>query len=83
MLKDGGDFVTKIFRGELLPALLEEVSRYFGRVRIVKPAASRASSMEAFLVAQGRLGDATEHGEIIWEMETCGMDGLDSDKIYA
>ena len=82
LLKENGVFVSKIFRGELVPALLKEVAQYFAQVRIVKPAASRASSMEAFLVAQGRLIDTTKSGHIIWELETCGMDGLDSDKIY-
>ncbi len=53
-LAPGGAFVTKAFQGGLDAALLAELKRGFEKVRHAKPKASRAESVEIYLVATGR-----------------------------
>ncbi len=52
-LKEGGIFVTKVFRGGADQDLLAEMKKSFKSVRHFKPPASRAQSAETYLVAQG------------------------------
>jgi len=52
VLGPGGSFVCKLFQGEGTDALIAEARRVFGRVRIMKPEASRAGSSEVYLVAR-------------------------------
>jgi len=52
VLKPGGDFVCKLFQGEGTDAFIADVRRSFGKVRIMKPRASRAGSSEIYLVAR-------------------------------
>jgi 23S rRNA (uridine2552-2'-O)-methyltransferase len=51
-LKPDGSFICKLFQGEGTEALIAEARRAFGKVKIVKPKASRASSSEIYLVAR-------------------------------
>lgn len=53
VLKPGGSFIGKIFQGGAAPALLARLKTQFREVRHVKPAASRAESVELYLVARG------------------------------
>ena len=53
VLKPGGAFVTKVFRGGADADLLKRVRARFETVRHVKPPASRADSAETYLVARG------------------------------
>ena len=53
MLKPGGAFVAKVFRGGADADLLKRVRVRFATVRHVKPPASRPDSAETYLVAQG------------------------------
>lgn len=51
ILAPGGTFVSKVFRGECLESLLRRNAlSFFKHVDVSKPDASRASSMECFLV---------------------------------
>ncbi|MDH4109485.1 MAG: 23S rRNA methyltransferase [Gammaproteobacteria bacterium] len=52
VLKPGGDFVCKLFQGEGTDAFIAEVRRSFGKVRAIKPRASRSGSSEIYLVAR-------------------------------
>ena len=52
LLKPRGDFVCKLFQGEGTDAFIAEARRAFGRVRIMKPEASRPGSPEVYLVAR-------------------------------
>ena len=52
VLKDGGSFVCKVFQGEGTDAFIQEARRHFGRVKVMKPKASRAGSREVYLVAR-------------------------------
>jgi 23S rRNA (uridine2552-2'-O)-methyltransferase len=53
VLKPGGSFVGKVFRGGATGDLLKRVKRHFREVKHVKPPASRAESVELYLVALG------------------------------
>ena len=51
-LKPGGDFVCKLFQGEGADAFIAAARQRFGRVRVMKPEASRPGSREVYLVAR-------------------------------
>lgn len=53
VLKPGGKFVAKIFRGKDVDLLYAQLKLVFERVRVAKPRSSRASSVEAFVVCTG------------------------------
>ncbi|KAJ4371699.1 tRNA (uridine-2'-O-)-methyltransferase trm7 [Didymella sp. IMI 355093] len=53
VLKPGGKFVAKIFRGKDVDLLFAQLKIVFKRVRVAKPRSSRASSIEAFVVCEG------------------------------
>ncbi|HEX4159280.1 MAG TPA: RlmE family RNA methyltransferase [Rhizomicrobium sp.] len=53
VLKPGGTFVGKVFQGGAAGDLLARVKQRFREVRHVKPPASRAESVELYLVATG------------------------------
>jgi 23S rRNA (uridine2552-2'-O)-methyltransferase len=53
VLKPGGTFVGKVFQGGSSPDLLAGLKKAFREVRHVKPPASRAESVELYVVASG------------------------------
>jgi 23S rRNA (uridine2552-2'-O)-methyltransferase len=53
VLKPGGAFVGKVFQGGSSSALLAGLKKAFREVRHVKPPASRAESVELYVVALG------------------------------
>ncbi|XP_015904917.1 tRNA (cytidine(32)/guanosine(34)-2'-O)-methyltransferase [Parasteatoda tepidariorum] len=53
LLKKGGTFVAKIFRGKDVTLLFAQLKIFFNNVTIAKPRSSRNSSIEAFAVCQG------------------------------
>jgi 23S rRNA (uridine2552-2'-O)-methyltransferase len=52
VLKQDGAFVCKLFQGEGSDAFVAEARSGFGKVRVVKPKASRPGSNEVYLVAR-------------------------------
>ena len=56
VLKPGGAFVGKVFQGGATGDLLARIKRQFASVKHVKPPASRAESVELYLVAMGFKG---------------------------
>ena len=58
VLAPGGAFVGKVFQGGADGALLARIKKAFREVRHVKPPASRAESVELYLVATGSRGTA-------------------------
>ncbi|KAI1817282.1 FtsJ-like methyltransferase-domain-containing protein [Poronia punctata] len=50
VLKPGGKFVAKIFRGKNVDVLYAQLKIFFEQVHVAKPRSSRASSLEAFIV---------------------------------
>ncbi|MCJ1340170.1 hypothetical protein MMC09_005464 [Bachmanniomyces sp. S44760] len=53
VLKPGGKFVAKIFRGKDVDLIYCQLRCFFSRVHCAKPRSSRASSLEAFVVCEG------------------------------
>jgi len=54
LVPEGGSFVVKGFDGEEAHDFVMDVRRHFGRVKRVKPGATRKGSREFFVVAQER-----------------------------
>lgn len=55
-LKPGGSLVVKVYQGDGIEDWLRETRRRFGRVRVVKPPASRPESRENYAVARDYRG---------------------------
>ena len=53
ILKPGGKFVAKIFRGKDCDLIYAQLRCFFDTVHCAKPRSSRASSLEAFVVCEG------------------------------
>jgi len=56
VLKEKGDFVTKLFQGEGSDDYLKELRSCFDKVVIRKPKASRAQSREVYIIAKSFKG---------------------------
>ena len=52
-LKQGGDFVVKLFQGADFDSYVREVRSLFEKVQVKKPRASRPRSKEVYLLARG------------------------------
>ena len=52
VLRPGGKFVAKIFRGRNVDLIYAQLKCVFERVHVAKPRSSRASSIEAFVVCE-------------------------------
>uniref|UniRef100_A0A674H9E9 Putative tRNA (cytidine(32)/guanosine(34)-2'-O)-methyltransferase n=1 Tax=Taeniopygia guttata TaxID=59729 RepID=A0A674H9E9_TAEGU len=66
VLKKGGTFVAKIFRGKDVTLLYSQLRLFFPDVTCAKPRSSRNSSIEAFVVCRGYSpprGLRAHHGE--------------------
>ncbi|AOA63622.1 2'-O-ribose methyltransferase [Komagataella phaffii CBS 7435] len=53
ILKPGGSFVAKIFRGKDIDLLYSQMGFLFEHVTCAKPRSSRGTSLESFIVCQG------------------------------
>ncbi|PGH35608.1 tRNA (cytidine32/guanosine34-2'-O)-methyltransferase [[Emmonsia] crescens] len=53
VLRPGGKFVAKIFRGRDVDLIYAQLKTVFEKVSVAKPRSSRASSLEAFVVCEG------------------------------
>ncbi|MGE0652030.1 MAG: RlmE family RNA methyltransferase [Alphaproteobacteria bacterium] len=62
VLKPGGHFLAKTFQGGTEGGLLDTLKRNFRTVHHVKPPASRAESVELYILAKGFKGRAPEPG---------------------
>ena len=61
LLREGGTFVAKIFRGRGSPLLYAQLKEFFPDVYVAKPKSSRNASVEAFVVGVRCLcGDSIE-----------------------
>ena len=50
MLQPGGAFYCKVFEGEDFREYVDEVRKFFGQVKVVKPLSSRKESREVFVL---------------------------------
>jgi len=55
LLRPGGNFVAKVFEGREAQGFTQQVRAHFGKVRRIKPKATRGSSVEFFVIGLGRL----------------------------
>jgi tRNA (cytidine32/guanosine34-2'-O)-methyltransferase len=62
VLRPGGKFVAKIFRGRDVDLIYAQLRTVFERVSVAKPRSSRASSLEAFVVCEGFMPPAEHDG---------------------
>ena len=53
ILREGGTYVSKIFRTRSLHQLYSQFGCFFNKITLCKPRASRLSSVESFIVCQG------------------------------
>ena len=58
LLRPGGNFVAKVFQGEMFPDFLKEARKKFRMVKVHSPKASRAASSEVYVVCKGYKTDA-------------------------
>jgi len=65
LLAPGGNFVTKVFEGRDVDALVEDVGEAFTSVRRMVPDASRDSSSELYVVGKGYLTAPVDAGEAL------------------
>ncbi|KAL1970072.1 hypothetical protein VTN77DRAFT_6477 [Rasamsonia byssochlamydoides] len=67
VLRPGGKFVAKIFRGRDVDLIYAQLRTVFEKVSVAKPRSSRASSLEAFVVCEGfippKTGDDGGNGQ--------------------
>ena len=64
LLKPGGVFVAKIFRGRDTDLLFKQFLQYFGEAYCAKPKSCRNSSIESFIVAKGFKGFSSQNKEL-------------------
>lgn len=64
VLRPGGKFVAKIFRGRDVDLLYAQLRTVFERVSVAKPRSSRASSLEAFVVCEGFIPPVSEESVV-------------------
>ncbi|CAI7634647.1 unnamed protein product [Penicillium glandicola] len=64
VLRPGGKFVAKIFRGRDVDILYAQLRTVFERVSVAKPRSSRASSLEAFVVCEGFIPPVSDSGVV-------------------
>ncbi len=51
-LRPGGNFIVKVFQGDLFSAFLQETSSFFGFIRAFNPEASRKQSAEIYVIGK-------------------------------
>ena len=56
LLKEGGNFIVKVFQGDLFGDYLQEVTSLFRFTKVHSPKASRKSSSEVYVIGKGFLG---------------------------
>ncbi len=56
LLRPGGTFLAKVFQGEDLESVVQELKQDFGQIKRVVPGASRKASSEIYLLAKGFQG---------------------------
>ncbi|CAK7566672.1 MAG: tRNA (uridine-2'-O-)-methyltransferase trm7 [Sporothrix epigloea] len=90
VLKPGGKFVAKIFRGRNVDLLFAQLKLFFTRVVVAKPRSSRASSVEAFIVCLDFRPPATFQASLERPLgvgDTAGLvsaeAGFDADEVAA
>ena len=69
ILKKNGKMIVKVFMGDMFPSLRDEFDKRFKEVKIHSPDATRASSSEVYVVAEGFKGHRPKKMESVKEKE--------------
>jgi 23S rRNA (uridine2552-2'-O)-methyltransferase len=76
LLKPRGNFVVKVFQGDMFPGFRSEVKREFASVQAHAPAASRKESAETYIVAKKLLSSPVRKGDVLdVQIESLGRSG--------
>jgi 23S rRNA (uridine2552-2'-O)-methyltransferase len=65
LLKPRGNFLVKVFQGDMFPDFLAEVKKEFSSVQAHSPAASRKESAEMYIVAKKLLSGPVRPGDVL------------------
>lgn len=76
LLKPGGNFLVKVFQGDMFVDYLSDVRREFSRVQAHSPQASRKESAEMYVVAKKLLSAPVRTGDVRdVEIDSVGRSG--------
>ncbi|KAL1986566.1 hypothetical protein VTN96DRAFT_6144 [Rasamsonia emersonii] len=81
VLRPGGKFVAKIFRGRDVDLIYAQLRTVFEKVSVAKPRSSRASSLEAFVVCEGFIPPETSQGSGIRALQNPLFGGAAAPKL--
>lgn len=65
ILASGGNFLVKVFQGDLYQGFVEEVEKRFSSVYTYKSPASRAQSAEIYVIGKGFLTTKIRRGDVL------------------
>jgi len=65
ILAPGGNFLVKVFQGDLYQGFLDEAGKHFSRVFSYKSPASRAQSAEIYVLGKGFLTTSVRKGDVL------------------
>ncbi|HTY92148.1 MAG TPA: 23S rRNA (uridine(2552)-2'-O)-methyltransferase [Methanocella sp.] len=65
ILAPGGNFLVKVFQGDLYQGFVDEVGRHFSRVHTYKSPASREQSAEIYVIGKGFLTAGIRKGDVL------------------
>jgi 23S rRNA (uridine2552-2'-O)-methyltransferase len=65
LLAPGGNFLVKVFQGDLYKGFVDETGKYFSRVFTYKSPASRAQSAEIYVIGKGFLTTTVRKGDVL------------------
>ncbi len=76
LLKPGGNFLAKVFQGDMFLDFLSEVKREFEKVQAHSPPASRKESAETYIVAKKMISGPVKIGDVYnLHIESVGHSG--------
>lgn len=76
ILAPGGNFLVKVFQGDLYQGFVEEVGKRFSRVHTYKSPASRQQSAEIYVIGKGFLTTNIRKGDVLnVEIDGVGKSG--------
>jgi len=79
ILASGGNFIVKVFQGDLYQAFVDDVGKRFSSVHTYKSPASRSQSAEIYVIGKGFLTAGVRKGDIL-DVKIDGM-GKDGDGV--
>jgi len=76
ILASGGNFLVKVFQGDLYREFVDEVSKRFSKVYAYKSPASRSQSAEIYVIGKGFLTTGIRKGDVLdVTIDGIGKDG--------